>query len=82
MARVKPSAAVRDIRIAGLMCAVELESAGRERFARRVSAAMVRRGVLARSLGDNVILVPPLTTTANEIERIVATLVDALHEVA
>jgi adenosylmethionine-8-amino-7-oxononanoate aminotransferase len=81
-ARVKPSACVRDVRIAGLMCAVELDSTGRERFARRVCAAMVDRGVLARSLGDNVILVPPLTTTAEEIERIVAALVEALREVA
>jgi adenosylmethionine-8-amino-7-oxononanoate aminotransferase len=64
------------------MCAVELEPAGRERFARRVCAAMVRRGVLSRSLGDNVILVPPLTVTAEEIERIVAALEEALREVA
>ena len=80
--RVKPSSAVREIRIAGLMCAVELEPAGRECFARRVCAAMVRRGVLSRSLGDNVILVPPLTVTAEEIERIVAALEEALREVA
>ncbi len=80
--RVQTASVVRDIRIAGLMCAVELEAAGRERFARRVCAAMVQRGVLARSLGDNVILVPPLTTTADEIERIVTTLLDALREVA
>src|SRR5687768_8058614 len=80
--RVSTSPNVRDVRIAGLMCAVELQTHGRERFARRVCASMTRRGVLARSLGDNVILVPPLTITAEEIERIVATLVDALAEVA
>ncbi len=80
--RVRTSAAVRDIRIAGLMCAVELDATGRERFARRVCVAMVQRGVLSRSLGENVILVPPLTTTAAEIERIVATLEAALAEVA
>jgi adenosylmethionine-8-amino-7-oxononanoate aminotransferase len=80
-ARVCPNSLVREVRIAGLMCAVELDSSGRERFARRTCAAMVRRGVLARSLGDNVILVPPLTTTVEEIERIVATLVEALDEV-
>lgn len=80
--RAQSNVSVRDIRIAGLLCAVELEPQGRERFARRVCAAMVQRGVLSRSLGDNVILVPPLTVTAEEIERIVATLVDALVEVA
>jgi adenosylmethionine-8-amino-7-oxononanoate aminotransferase len=81
-ARVSPHPLVRDVRIAGLMCAVELDSTGRERFARRVCAAMVRRGVLSRSLGDNVTLVPPLTITAEEIERIVETLADSLREVA
>jgi adenosylmethionine---8-amino-7-oxononanoate aminotransferase len=79
---VTKSSVVRDVRIAGLLCAVELNSTGRERFARRVCASMVRRGVLARSLGDAVILVPPLTTTAAEIELIVDTLIDALREVA
>jgi adenosylmethionine-8-amino-7-oxononanoate aminotransferase len=80
-AQVRPNPLVREVRIAGLMCAVELDSTGRERCARRTCAAMVRRGVLARSLGDNVILVPPLTITAEEIERIVATLIEALNEV-
>lgn len=80
-ARVQSSPLVREVRIAGLLCAVELETTGRSRFPRRVCAAMVRRGVLARSLGDNVILVPPLTTTAAEIERIAATLAESLQEV-
>lgn len=75
-------AAAKEIRIAGLMCAVELAGDdSRRRLARRTCAAMVRRGVLARSLGSNVILVPPLTITADEIRRIAATLVAALSEV-
>jgi adenosylmethionine---8-amino-7-oxononanoate aminotransferase len=81
-ATVGTRSAVKDIRIAGLMCAVELNSFDRPRFARRVSAAMVRRGVLARSLGDNVILVPPLTITVDEIHLIVATLAEAIEEVS
>ena len=75
-------AAAREIRVAGLMCAVELAGDdSQRRLARRTCAAMVRRGVLARSLGSNVILVPPLTVTAGEIERIVATLIAALTDV-
>lgn len=74
--------AVKDIRLIGLMCAVELTGDSSERrLARRTCAAMVRRGVLARSLGSNIILVPPLTITAEEISRIVVTLVEALKEV-
>lgn len=72
---------VREIRCAGLMCAVELDASRGERIARRTCIGMVRRGVLARSLGDNVILVPPLTVTAEEIERITSTLAAALDEV-
>lgn len=75
--------AVKAIRIAGLMCAVELAGdSAQRRLARRTCAAMVRRGVLVRSLGSNIVLVPPLTTTPAEIERIVSTLAEALSEVA
>ncbi len=79
--RVRPKRGVREIRQFGLMAAVELENASAElRLARRTCAAMVSRGVLARSLGSNIILVPPLTITAEEIERIVTTLRAALDE--
>ncbi len=72
------SGAAREIRIAGLMCAIELAGDTPQRLARRTCAAMVQRGVLARSLGSNVTLVPPLTVTAEEIDRIVSTLAEAL----
>jgi adenosylmethionine-8-amino-7-oxononanoate aminotransferase len=47
-----------------------------------VCAAAVARGVLLRPLGDVVVLMPPLTITADEVTRIVDTLVDAIGEVA
>ena len=72
--------AVREIRLIGLMGAVELDTSRDARLARRTCAAMVRRGVLSRSMGNVVTLVPPLTITAEEIERIVATLDASLHE--
>jgi adenosylmethionine-8-amino-7-oxononanoate aminotransferase len=72
--------AVREIRLIGLMAAVELDTSQDARLARRTCAAMVRRGVLSRSMGNVVTLVPPLTITAEEIERIVTTLDAALHE--
>lgn len=72
---------VRAVRVKGLMCAVELASPDDDPlWARRTCSAMVRRGVLARSLGDAVVLVPPLTTTAAEVDRLVATLADAIPE--
>lgn len=81
LAKVRNLPIVRDVRIAGLMGAVELDTAD-PRLARRTCAAMVRRGVLSRSLGSVITIVPPLTITAAEIDRIVAALDEALAEVA
>jgi adenosylmethionine---8-amino-7-oxononanoate aminotransferase len=76
---VAPLPAVRDVRLVGLMGGIELEP-GTKR-GRRVSAACVRRGVLLRPLGDVVVVMPPLTITAGEIERIVDVLVEGITEV-
>ena len=66
---------VADVRLCGLMAGVELAPpADGLRWGRRVCAAAVRRGVLLRPLGDVVVLMPPLTVTDAEIERIVDTL--------
>ncbi len=73
---------VKDIRIVGLMGAVELDTTADALIPRRVCAAMVRRGVLSRSMGSAVTIVPPLTITAPEIERIVAALRAAIEEAA
>jgi adenosylmethionine-8-amino-7-oxononanoate aminotransferase len=81
--RVAALAAVEQVRQQGLMCGVELAPPAEGlRWGRRVSRACVERGVLIRPLGDVVVLMPPLTVTAGEIERIVATLAAAIGEVA
>jgi adenosylmethionine-8-amino-7-oxononanoate aminotransferase len=74
--------AVKQIRLCGLMGAVELHELGNPLLARHVAGAMVRRGVLSRSMGNVITLVPPLTITSAEIQRIVATLSAALIETA
>jgi adenosylmethionine-8-amino-7-oxononanoate aminotransferase len=74
--------AVAEIRLRGLMGGVELRPpTDGLRWGRRVSAACVRRGVLIRPLGDVVVIMPPLTVTEAEVERIVATLSAAIEEV-
>ena len=78
---IAPLRAVGEVRLQGLMCGVELVAAPGETLARRVCTAAVARGVLLRSLGDVVTIVPPLTITADEIERIVQVLHDAIIEV-
>ena len=42
--------------------------------------AAVARGVLLRPLGDVVVIMPPLTITDIEIERIVTTLAEAIDD--
>ncbi len=82
-ARFGTHAAVKDVRNCGLMAAVELAPPEPDlRWGRRVTAATVERGVLVRSLGDVITLVPPLTITEPEIERIVETLAAAVDEIA
>jgi adenosylmethionine-8-amino-7-oxononanoate aminotransferase len=73
---------VREIRRRGLMTGVELAPPEEGlRWGRRVSAACIERGVLIRPLGDVIVVMPPLTTTATEIERIVEVLAEAVAEV-
>jgi adenosylmethionine-8-amino-7-oxononanoate aminotransferase len=74
--------AVKEIRLRGLMGGVELAPpVDGLRWGRRVCAAAVARGVLLRPLGDVVVLMPMLTSTAEEIERIVDVLAEAIAEV-
>ena len=81
--RVVPVPAVAEVRQQGLMVGIELAPPGEGlRWGRRVSAGCVERGVLIRPLGDVVVLMPMLTTTADEIDRIVDTVAAAIAEVA
>lgn len=69
------------VRQRGLMAGVELAPPRPGlRWGRRVCAAAVDRGVLLRPLGDVVVLMPMLTSTAEEIDRIVTTLASAVEE--
>jgi adenosylmethionine-8-amino-7-oxononanoate aminotransferase len=82
-AQVAKLDAVADVRRCGLMTGVELAPpADGLRWGRRVCAGAVRRGVLLRPLGDVVVLMPLLTSTTAEIDRIVTVLADAIHDLA
>ena len=77
---LEPLPVVKEIRLQGLMCGVELHPG--ERLGRKVSAACVRRGVLIRPLGDVVVIMPPLTITSDEVTLIVRVLAEAIEEAA
>ena len=73
--------AVRQVRQRGLMAGVELDPPRDGlRWGRRVCAAAVEAGVLLRPLGDVVVLMPILTSTSGEIDRIVATLAASIEQ--
>jgi adenosylmethionine-8-amino-7-oxononanoate aminotransferase len=81
--RVAGRVVVREVRQRGLMVGVELDPpAPGLRWGRRVCAGAVSRSVLLRPLGDVVVLMPPLTTTAEEIVRIVDALDGGLDDLA
>jgi adenosylmethionine---8-amino-7-oxononanoate aminotransferase len=78
-AEIETLPGVKEVRLEGLMCGIELVAG--DRNGRRVCAAAVARGVLVRPLGDVVVIMPPLTITSEEIERIVATVRESIVEV-
>ena len=80
--RVPELDGVGEVRSLGLMAGIELDPPGDgPRWGRRVAAGCVERGVLIRPLGDVVVTVPMLTSTEDEIDRIVDTLVAAITDV-
>jgi len=80
---VAPLPQVREVRQQGFMVGVELAPPSEGmRWGRKVSAACVERGVLIRPLGDVIVTVPMLTTTAEEVDRIIDTIAVAITSAA
>ena len=75
--RVAPLDGVGDIRLCGLMGGVDVAPG----WGRPVCAAAVEGGVLLRPLGDTVVLMPPLSITAPEVDRLVHVLAEAVSHV-
>jgi adenosylmethionine-8-amino-7-oxononanoate aminotransferase len=80
---------VGDIRQVGLIAGLELVKnwrtrepfALRERAGIRVCEAMARRGVLTRSIGNVIVLMPPYVTTRAQVRRMVEVLRQAIGEI-
>ncbi len=79
---------VAEVRQRGVMVGVELAAGGLERpfgpdlrVARRVIMAARRRGVIARPLGDVVVLNPPLVMADEDADRVVEVLAESIREV-
>jgi adenosylmethionine---8-amino-7-oxononanoate aminotransferase len=80
---------VGDVRYRGSMVGIELlkdRASGEdypygERMGHRVCMAVRRHGIILRPLGNVVVLMPPLSLTPEEAERLVATVRAAIEEV-
>ncbi len=76
---------VRDVRVRGLMCGVELAAetfVARPRSAAwRVADRLYERGHFTRPIVDTIQLVPPLSSDEREVVAFCAALADALDEV-
>ncbi len=81
--------AVGDVRRVGLVAGVELVRDWRTRapvptagrVGNRVCAAMARRGVLTRPVGNVVVLMPPFCMTSAQVRRMVGALAESIAEV-
>jgi adenosylmethionine-8-amino-7-oxononanoate aminotransferase len=79
---------VGDIRQVGLVAGIELVKdwltrepfALRERAGIRVCAAMARRGVLTRPVGNVIVLMPPYCTTPAQLRKMISALADSVAE--
>ena len=80
---------VGDIRQVGMIAGVELVRdwrtrkpfALRERVGIRVCAAMAKRGVLTRPIGNVIVIMPPYCTTAAQARRMIGALAESIEEV-
>jgi beta-alanine--pyruvate transaminase len=73
---------VQDVRVIGLLCAVELHGrAGAASSAAQVARLCFEDGVLVRASGDNIVLSPPLIVTTDQISAIFDSLRRALERV-
>jgi adenosylmethionine-8-amino-7-oxononanoate aminotransferase len=80
---------VGEIRQAGLMCGIELVAdrssracfASDRRIGYRVCLAMRRHAVFIRPLGDVIVVMPPLTSSDDELRHVARALLAALEEV-
>ena len=70
---------VASVRQRGLMAGIELDRSRPEPLGPAGVRLRRRRGALLRPLGDVVVVLPILTSTAPEIDRIVDTLVASIH---
>lgn len=80
LAGLGPADGVVEVRRLGTMTGIEVVPVG-ERTGFEVCRAARRRGVIIRSLGNVVVLMPPLAIGDDDLEELIGVTVDSLREV-
>jgi adenosylmethionine-8-amino-7-oxononanoate aminotransferase len=82
---VRPLPHVSEVRQIGLMCGIELTDAPRDepyeaalRMGHHVTLAARSRGAIIRPLGDVVVVMPPLSIEADELEELIEIVADSI----
>ena len=79
---------VGDIRQVGLVAGIELVQNWQtrepfpqsERVGQRICAAMAKRGVLTRPIGDVIVIMPPYCTTPRQLRQIISALAQSIAD--
>ena len=80
--KIEPLPAVAEIRSLGFMAGIELTDFPIEsRMGHQVTLAARAAGAIIRPLGDVVVLMPPLSISADELERLVSITAQAITDV-
>lgn len=80
LARVSRLPQVRQARSAGLMAGVEIIGDENQRAGKRICMKLRELGVLMRPLGNVLVVIPPLSSTAQEIKSLMDRLSHAIRE--
>ena len=79
---MEPLAAVAEIRRVGLMTGIALvDLPVEDRVGHRIALAARHRGAIVRPLGDVIVLMPPLSISDGELERLVRISAGAIADV-
>ncbi|MDR1453337.1 MAG: aminotransferase class III-fold pyridoxal phosphate-dependent enzyme, partial [Candidatus Margulisbacteria bacterium] len=72
---------VKQIRQCGMIAALELpEYAYKEKIGYRICAKARERGLLIRPLSNNIVIMPPLSTTARELRWLLDVIYQSIQE--
>lgn len=82
LAKFKTISQVTDIRQVGLIAAIELENyTWEEQIGHKICKKAREKGLIIRPLGNNIVIMPPLSITKRELKFIITTISQAINDI-